>query len=275
MVKDYLVKTWGISPSRISVEQRGLPGVASNVRETDGQEENRRVEIESNDPRILDPVWTTDTVRTVSPPGLRFYPTSSAERGMASWTIEASQDGKQIKQIDGNGETPRIVDWNLQDDQAHVPRSGNVVNYRLSVRDVEGTSAASDVEKISVDLRTIRKKRAERVKDKEIDRYAIIGFDFSDDKILGGNARLIERIRQKIVIASAISVVGSTDRMGESQFNMDLSKRRAQSVAKSLNSPNVTVTATGESAPVHTDDLPEGRFYNRTVTLVVETPVNE
>ncbi|MBK6420190.1 MAG: OmpA family protein [Ignavibacteria bacterium] len=273
-VRNYLVNTWSIDASRIVLAKRGLPAVASNVRETDGVEENRRVEIESSDPRILDPVWTTDTVRTVTPPALRFQPTAVAERGMASWTIMASQGGKQIKQLDGNGQPPSVVDWNLQDDQAHIPRSGDVVVYRMVARDVEGTIAQSDEKKIVVDQRTISKKRAERIKDKEIDRYAIIGFDFSDDKVQGANARLIERIRQKVTIASTINVVGSTDRMGDAQFNMDLSKRRATSVAKALNSNNVNVTAIGETAPVHTNDLPEGRFYNRTVTLVVETPVN-
>ncbi|MBK7184903.1 MAG: OmpA family protein [Ignavibacteria bacterium] len=273
-VRNYLVNTWSIDASRIVLAKRGLPAVASNVRETDGVEENRRVEIESSDPRILDPVWTTDTVRTVTPPALRFQPTAVAERGMASWTIMASQGGKQIKQLDGNGQPPTVVDWNLQDDQAHIPRSGDVVVYRMVARDVEGTIAQSNDRQIVVDQRTISKKRAERIKDKEIDRYAIIGFDFSDDKVQGANARLIERIRQKVTIASTINVVGSTDRMGDAQFNMDLSKRRATSVAKALNSNNVNVTAIGETAPVHTNDLPEGRFYNRTVTLVVETPVN-
>lgn len=274
-VRNYLVNTWSIDASRIETQQRGLPAIASNMKETDGAEENRRVEITSSDPRILDPVWTTDTMRTVTPPALRFQPTATAERGMASWTIIATQSGKQIKQLDGNGQPPSVVDWNLQDDQAHVPRTGDVVAYRIIARDVDGTIAQSDERQIIVDQRTIRKKRAERIKDKEIDRYAIIGFDFSDDKVQGANARLIERIRQKITIASTINVVGSTDRMGDAQFNMDLSKRRATSVAKALNSNSITVTANGETVPVHTNDLPEGRFYNRTVTLVVETPVNE
>lgn len=273
-VRNYLVNTWSIDASRITIAQRGLPAIASNVRESDGIEENRRVEIEASDPRIMDPVWTTDTVRSVTPPALRFQPTAVAERGVASWTILASQGGKQIKQLDGNGQPPSVVDWNLQDDQAHIPRSGDVVVYRIVARDVEGTIAQSKDRQIVVDQRTISKKRAERVKDKEIDRFAIIGFAFSDDKVQGANARLIERIRQKVTIASTINVIGSTDRMGDAQFNMDLSKRRATSVAKALNSNNVNVTAIGETAPVHTNDLPEGRFYNRTVTLVVETPVN-
>ncbi|MBK9182055.1 MAG: OmpA family protein [Ignavibacteria bacterium] len=127
----------------------------------------------------------------------------------------------------------------------------------MVARDVEGTIAQSNDRQIVVDQRTISKKRAERIKDKEIDRYAIIGFDFSDDKVQGANARLIERIRQKVTIASTINVVGSTDRMGDAQFNMDLSKRRATSVAKALNSNNVNVTAIGENSPVHTNDLPK------------------
>jgi len=274
VLRNYLVSAWGIDASRIVMQNRGLPAVASNVRDGDGIEENRRVEITSSDPRILDPVWTTDTIRTVTPPALRFYPSATAERGMASWTVLAEQDGRQIKQLDGNGQPPNRVDWNLQDDQAHIPRLASVVDYRLIARDVDGVNAQSDVGHIGVNLRTITKKRAERVKDKVIDRYAIIGFDFSSDKIQDGNARFIERIRQKIAIASTINIVGSTDRMGDEQLNMDLSQRRARAVAKALNSSSINVDAVGESAPVHTNDLPEGRFYNRTVTLVVETPIN-
>ncbi|MBK9182053.1 MAG: OmpA family protein [Ignavibacteria bacterium] len=42
-VRNYLVNTWSIDASRIVLAKRGLPAVASNVRETDGVEENRRV----------------------------------------------------------------------------------------------------------------------------------------------------------------------------------------------------------------------------------------
>lgn len=274
-VRNYLTTVWNIAPTRIRVESRGLPALPSNVKEADGREENRRVEIEANDPRILDPVWTTDTLRTVSPPALRFSPTATADNDVASWSIVARQGGRELKRFDGNGDAPSYVLWNLEDDQAHSPRTEQPLTYELTARDTRGDSATSEAKSIAVDLRTIRKKRAERIEDKEIDRYALIGFDFGDDKIQGRNARLVERIRQKISIASTVDIVGSTDRIGDEDNNLQLSERRAKSVAKALDTKNVSVVAVGESAPVHTNDLPEGRFYNRTVTLVVKTPVVE
>jgi len=51
-VRDYLVNTWGIDGKRIIVDQRNLPELPTNPVTKAGMEENRRVEISSNDPRI-------------------------------------------------------------------------------------------------------------------------------------------------------------------------------------------------------------------------------
>src|ERR1019366_1146175 len=86
-VKDYLVNTWGIDPQRIAQRTRTLPDHPSPVTDTDGVAEDRRVEITSNDPVILAPVFTADTLRTASPPTIRFHPTVKSERGIAHWTV--------------------------------------------------------------------------------------------------------------------------------------------------------------------------------------------
>ncbi|MBK9182054.1 MAG: hypothetical protein IPM83_02805 [Ignavibacteria bacterium] len=38
-------------------------------------------------------------MRTVTPPALRFQPTAVAERGMASWTIMASQEASRSSSL--------------------------------------------------------------------------------------------------------------------------------------------------------------------------------
>src|SRR5690606_21748687 len=55
-VKNYLVGSMGVDASRITTEARDLPEKASNNTIPDGMEENRRVELRSNTPEVLDPI---------------------------------------------------------------------------------------------------------------------------------------------------------------------------------------------------------------------------
>jgi outer membrane protein OmpA-like peptidoglycan-associated protein len=273
-VKQYLVEHWKIAPERIAIEARGLPSRPSNVNDADGIIENRRVEIAANDPRILDPVWTTDTARTVDPPGVRFRTLATAEAGLASWSVVASQDGTAIKEFHGNDAVPSFIDWNMQDDQRHVPRAPGELDYKLVLRDAAGRTAEADGPSIDVEQRTIQYKRKERIKDKEIDRYALIGFEFADAGITPANARLLDRITSKITLNATIRIDGHTDRIGDADYNKRLSVDRARSVANRIGTQNVSVSGHGDSRLLYDNDLPEGRFYSRTVNIVVETPMN-
>ena len=68
-VKAYLRYVWGISPERLTVEARNLPEAPSTNRIVEGQVENQRVEILSDDPRMLDTV-KSEYVEKASPVGL-------------------------------------------------------------------------------------------------------------------------------------------------------------------------------------------------------------
>ena len=53
-----------------------------------------------------------------------------------------------------------------------------------------------------------------------------------------------------------------------------LSARRAKAVANAIRHPKTTHEGIGETKLLYTNDLPEGRFYCRTVDIVVETPIH-
>jgi OOP family OmpA-OmpF porin len=72
---------------------------------------------------------------------------------------------------------------------------------------------------------------------------------------------------------SKVFVYGHTDRMGDDNYNLKLSKQRAQAVAKEFTDYDVTVNGFGEAELMYDNDLPEGRFYCRKVDIVIETPV--
>lgn len=72
-----------------------------------------------------------------------------------------------------------------------------------------------------------------------------------------------------------VSVVGHTDGIGPDAYNLDLSKRRATSVANELKRliPGLTVTATGKgkSEPVASNSTETGRAQNRRVVITFTT----
>lgn len=75
--------------------------------------------------------------------------------------------------------------------------------------------------------------------------------------------------------ASAITIVGHTDSQGGSDYNMDLSRRRAAAVADYLAQRNVQrnrmlVDGRGEGEPIADNATESGRAQNRRVEMLVK-----
>jgi len=71
-----------------------------------------------------------------------------------------------------------------------------------------------------------------------------------------------------------ILLEGHTDNTGSDEYNLDLSKKRAQSVSNYLATNNVnpvrfTIMGYGESQPIATNDTSEGRQQNRRVDIAI------
>jgi OOP family OmpA-OmpF porin len=70
-----------------------------------------------------------------------------------------------------------------------------------------------------------------------------------------------------------VHVTGYTDSIGPEDYNLNLSERRAQTVADYLASQgvlNITVQGKGETNFVGDNDTPEGRALNRRIEIVVK-----
>jgi outer membrane protein OmpA-like peptidoglycan-associated protein len=70
-----------------------------------------------------------------------------------------------------------------------------------------------------------------------------------------------------------IKVTGHTDNVGSDAYNIDLSKRRAQSlidffVAHGLSKDRIEIDFKGESDPIDNNSTPEGKQHNRRVDFV-------
>lgn len=270
-VKAYLVDVWGIDERRIEVRERNLPEKAASTVTDDGAAENRRVEFASDDPAILFPIITRDTLRRVDPPLVTFRPVVSADAGITSWEVSASQNGTTLKSFDGSGDIPEALEWNLARQASTVPLASAPLEFRLNATDGSGATAGGsgtlDVEQI-----TIRRKQSEGREDVQVDRFSLILFDVRSAELNGTHDPIVELIGGHIRRNSAVTVTGFTDRLGDAAYNAKLADARAASVSGALGHRSTKSVGVGE-ADLFNSDLPEARLYTRTVEVVVETPV--
>ena len=271
-VAKYLENVWGISPNRIALQARGLPAKASSLTQEDGMQENRRVEIASNIDSVLAPVFLPDTTLISDPPMMKFVPTVEAQAGVKHWELYVTTD-VEILHHDYGSNQPKGWDWDLRAVSAKIPRTEDSLEYGLVIDD----SAGQEIEAtgtIPVHQVTIKKKREERRADTVIERYTLVLFDFGSAKIDPKNERAIAYIRQQITPGTMAYITGYADRTGEDTLDQRLTEDRANAVAGMLGTQNYVAKGVGKSVLLFDNNYPEGRFYSRTVNIVLNKPIN-
>ncbi len=271
-VRDYLVDVWGIDRSRLRTEAVNLPAKRSNPLTPDGQGENRRVEIASNVPEVLDVLLINDTTRTVSPPIVRFAPRITSPLGVATWELTVEQHGAVLRHVDGTGMPPATLDWDIANDPEHIPRYSEPLAVTLTARNPRGEVTTCRME-LPTEAVTVRQKRENRVGDYTIDRFNLILFSVGAAVISPANQRIIDLIRNRLTPSSELVIEGFADRSGNPASNQQLSALRAKACAEALGRPNAKTRGVGESRLLYSNETPEGRYYCRTVQILVKTPV--
>ncbi len=274
-VKNYFTNVWKIDEKRIKVVARDLPKENTDSDEEGADDENRRVEIVSNSPEIDEPVITGDTLRVLSNTRVRFYPNSTSPGGIKNWTLNIKQNNKTIKEFEGTGELPVSMDWDLSNSDSTSPHKAGNISYSLEVRDNLNQQYSTPPARIPVEQLTVDRKRLERREDKEFEYYRLILFDYASSNLKTEHRKVVDFIKNRITPLSTVVITGYTDRIGKEEVNMRISTSRARAVARRLNVSNAKVEGVGENQLLYKNDLPEARFYCRTVTITIETPVKE
>ncbi len=271
-VRDYLQNAWNIDPERMVITERNLPATPSRPGDPDGIEENRRVEISSLDPHILAPVISEDTVKKVSPPSVKFVPSAESEAGLRNWSVYSKQRGVVLFDYTGFSEVPQYVIWNVEKNPATIPEEEVPLEYNLTLMDKQGNVFKTPNKNIPVKSLTITKKQRLKIADRFVDKYSLILFEFDKADLNERHRRIVDFIKQRTYPNSEITIEGYTDRLGDNQYNQNLSTNRAKTVAESFPGYRVKSIGHGEDESTYKNNLPEGRFYSRRVDITVETP---
>lgn len=271
-VAEYLINTWQIEPARVKAEARNLPATPSRNNHPEGMEENRRVEIESSNPEILRPFISNDTLVITVPGKLRFYIDLRTRSTEYEWELQVFQGEKLLFSRTGNDKPPQCIEWELDKDRYKVPRGSGSVYYRFIAKDNENV-IANLKEDIKFDVQNIETKRLNNLEDKKIDNYSLILYQYNSSNLTKENESIADFIKGNLTDRSTIYITGFTDEIGDGEYNMELSEKRARKLKEILSS-NAFERGLGKEVQLHDNKLPEGRFYNRTVKVRVETPVN-
>ena len=273
-IKNYFVDVWKLSPDRIIVKSRNLPEKSSTpLTDYEKAQENRRVEILSDNSEITKPVFASFNMRTTSIPGIRFKPEIDAPAGLKNWEILVKQDNKILKTFNFSDELKNNVDWILSDDKRSIPVLDKPLEFVLKATDDRGNNGISQTGQIEIEQITVQKKRQSGLADKQIDNYSLILFDFDKSDISSSNREIINFIKSRLQPDSKVEIIGYTDRTGEADYNKRLSERRASGVSNDLKHTGSTSRGVGKEVLLYDNDFPEGRFYCRTINIRVEREI--
>lgn len=272
-VAGFLMGYWGIAQGRLKLTTRDTPKLASSDRYAEGNEENRRVELSSNDPELLAPVVQYRFLE-YTPVRTEHYMTVKVQNPNAAESYKGSLNAL---------EEPFAVTSGVDAPPTRLPfalRRKFTAKLSQTVGSLDSADCTLEVkQRDGQTLSAHTRINVETLKNQfEVSRLNLIVFDFDRDDMVESNRVMMRSfVLDAIKPNSLVSVLGSTDRLGEAKYNKELSESRAKGVQDFMRrvNPNIRfqeVRGTGASSLPFDNDLPEGRYYCRTVSINVQTP---
>jgi len=276
-VKQYLLNGYGIESSRIATVGRTKPVIPSE--QPGGTKEldllragDRRVDITSNSPELLMEVGG-GMMKPIQIAAVQTDPldshvvinVSNAQSVFNSWAVDIT-DSRGVMQHYG----PYIQN------QASIPGaailgSNPEGNYKVVM--TGQTKTGTTITKES----TVRLVRQDEAPEKGL-RYSIL-YDFDKSNSTAAYDSFLSKTVAGVITDGATVIIhGHTDAIGQDEYNLKLSQERAKDVQTILErallkngKSNVKFETLGfgedASHQPFDNDLPEQRFYNRTVII--------
>lgn len=279
-VRDYFRDVWSIPEDRLIIQSRNAPANPSLKQQKDPQDrvdaiaEDRRVELYCDTYEVLDPVLTTGVRYEVKPNKALLKPIVKNDADLNSWYIIFETEKNNYVISPRENKIPDKVEWDLENIKKTLFKSEDASGIiKMSVTDSKEQLCINEIP-VKLQKSTIQERVMLGI-DTTYDEYSLILFDFDSYKIEGLNKRILDFIKTKVNSGAVVDILGYTDRIGTTDYNISLSTRRAESARKELNltKQKVSTKGLGESN-IYNNDTPEGRFYCRTVNILVKNPVN-
>lgn len=277
-VRDYLVNVWRVPAARVKVRTRILPAnpSLSEVDERTAALENQRVEIFSEGYIVERPVELPDTT-FLEPVGVvRFLPPPTDSTGaIDSWALDVMIGDSLIRRaVTGVGMPPAQIDFEIENRPDLDLRGQMNVSSTLVIRDTLYQELSRQKSR-EVVVRGEGDFTEERTMEggRFVDTYNLLLYSFDSSDATAFTWQAANLIKRRIGPNSTVRIIGHTDNIGLPSYNQALSQRRAEFAAQLMNIQPAELVGRGERQLLYDNSHPEGRYYCRTVTVIVETPI--
>ena len=282
-VYDYFKNVWQIPDSRMKIVVRNQPQVISNLNDSMGIVENRRVEILCNDWNIMKPIFDKDPKTFPQPEAMKFTMKNGIEDALvAKRRIEIKRGDEMWKVLSDVGTIDKTTTWDWRDEKRRFPKDEVPYTAQLILTTSSGSECKSLPVKIPVMQVKTEQQQVGKLNDSTWEKYSLILFPFDRSDAGPINSKIMEEyVYNRCFPTSKIEVIGHTDVVGLYDHNAALSERRSKTVYTGIMKKTkgvfgqLTSRGVGEDEPLYTNELPEGRFYNRTVQVIIKTPLSQ
>ncbi|MCS7000807.1 MAG: OmpA family protein [Bacteroidota bacterium] len=272
-VAAYLRSHWQLRPHQLVITTAPAPSMPSNPAYPEGMAENRRVELSSSTIELFSPI-VHERFREYLVQRRRIALRLKSPIAAVRWEIQAFYGATVLGYRHGDGPLPEHIALDL--DSAALEQIAASISSQDSIPcELRAWTATGQVltGKISVPIeRTLSKF--------ERSRLSLVVFDFDRADLSPSNREMVRRfVLAAVKPPSRIRITGSTDRLGEAAYNVRLSQARADEARQFIEHlvPSARIEearGVGPSRLLFDNALPEGRYYCRTVTILVETPMS-
>lgn len=281
-VRAYLRYIWNIDADRIKVTARKLPELPSSNSVEEGMLENQRVEIHSDSFQLLDSIKSTYTFAVADSNEINIQPDIQIGYDLKDWIIEIKGNGKLLKSIKGQGNDVPDSSFSLVDYGLNEIGTLDHISISTTVTDITGQTFTTNTTNTPIKYIKRVEREAQKLEYKVMEKYALILFDYNSSAIKEQNTIVIDRVVKRIreLPEAKVTVVGQTDIIGKEDYNVLLSQRRAEAVYQTVidsdipASERIIFSGNGPYNPPYDNATPEGRSFNRTVTITLEYEAN-
>jgi outer membrane protein OmpA-like peptidoglycan-associated protein len=197
---------------------------------------------------------------------------ASGQVALAQLTVQQAQAQQKLAQLNTSDLTT------LRDQEAQA--DNELAQLRTELAQKNNNRLAALDAKLNASLEKARKMGADVKRDGDKIDVTLnnVTFDFDKANVKDEYVPVLKQIAEGLserYPSAVLKIFGYTDSVGTPQYNQQLSDKRAAAVKELLgklgvDENRITARGLGESAPIASNDTPQGRERNRRVELLIQ-----